>query len=301
MPHDASPPPSSPRHWKLSDIPWQRLAPGAVAPPLLRILRATCLVESRADLYSEYVEQVVRDRGEDAVRVVRRWGQEEAQHGEALAMWLAKVDPAFSFTHKDAEYRDRVRYHPKNGVSVRGSVENELLSRCVVESLTSAYYRAIHDRTREPVLQDICQRLSRDEARHFKWFLTLLRAERRRHRAGLFSNVVTVYRRVKALEDDQIAYAFYCNDDGRDRPYTTAEAAAVFLPRVYALYEKRHLAYAVRLLLEALDLRMPRAVIGFFATGLLVYLRTRSLALRWRARRRARSETREPRGAAEVA
>jgi hypothetical protein len=268
----------APKHWDLSEIDWSRLSPEHVTPRLVWIVRATCLVESRADLYTGYLEDVVGSTSA-AAEQIRNWGAEEAQHGRALREWLARADPAFRFDQKDSEYRSGVAYYRHTGRSVRGSLQNELLCRCVVESLASAYYRAIRDSTAEPVLRDICERLSRDEAKHFKLFSTLLANERRRGRNGLLADLRVVHRRIRDLENDQIAYAFFCSGERPDT-YSTRAAALAFLPRLYDLYRAPHIEYALRLTFQALEWRVPLPVVKAGAHLGVAYARIRSTWMR---------------------
>lgn len=282
-PTDVSAPPRPSPHWKSSDIAWHRFDRALVTPDLLWVVRATCLVESRADLYASYVADVLRGGGrEDAVALIESWGQEEAQHGAVLGEWLRLADPAFHFDDTDREYRGNVKYYQHSGQSVRGSLQNELLCRCVIESLASAYYRALEDSTREPVLREICDRLSRDEARHYAWFRRLLEQARRREPNGLLRDFRVMRRRIKDLENDQIAFAFHCSDTKSPGTYSSRLAAAHFLPLLYRLYRVRHITYAGRLLLGAVDIRLPRSLVRVLAAGAFVLTRARATLLRAR-------------------
>lgn len=266
------------RHWKLSEIDWERIDRRSITPGLIWIIRATCLVESRADLYASYVGDVLRGGGRrEAESVIESWGEEEAQHGTVLQLWLERADPTFHFRARDGEYRQTVRYYEHTGRSVRGSVENELLCRCVVESLASAYYRAIRDSTSEPVLRDICERLARDETRHYKMFRQLLERERQHGRAGLARNLWAAYLRIKDLENDQIAFAFFCTLDSAAPAYSTRSAGLAFLPKLYGLYRFGHVRFAAALIFQALDLRLPPGLISAAAALGLVYIRARAI------------------------
>jgi rubrerythrin len=248
---------------------------------LLWLVRATCLVESRADLYSSYVANVLRAaKREEAAEVIVLWGKEEDQHGMVLRQWLGRVDPQFTFDSKDGEYRSSVSYYSHTGSSVRGSVENELLCRCVVEALASAYYRAIKDSAREPVLRDICERLARDEARHYKMFHTLLQQERATERNGFWRNLWVAYRRIRDLENDQIAFAFHCSQLKSAPSYSTRQAALAFIPSIYSLYRASHVSYAVGLILQATGLRVPAWASRLLGHAGIVYLRVRAALLK---------------------
>ena len=158
---------------------------GAGVPELLRILSRLMPHPGEGN-----PPPFLKGEGDEAVR---------PQHGEVLRRWLAVADPSFRFDDEDRSYRKNVPYYAHTGRSVRGSLENELLCRCVVESFASAYYGAIHDATGEPLLREICDRLARDEARHFSAFHALLEEARRGGRAGWISSLRTIYRRIRDL------------------------------------------------------------------------------------------------------
>src|SRR6185503_16554759 len=104
------------KQWKMTEVGWSNFEARALSPSLVWIVRATCLVESRADLYTSYLEAVLvgGSRG-DAVPTLREWGSQEAQHGEVLRRWLSLADPGFCFEEQNQEYRSSVRYYDRSG------------------------------------------------------------------------------------------------------------------------------------------------------------------------------------------
>lgn len=271
-----------PRHWSLDDVDWTAFRGDLVDAKTLWIVHATCLVESRADLYAAYTGALVESSERPgASDLIRMWGEEEAQHGHALQAWLALADPETSFSDHDDDYRRSVAYYVADGTAVRGSVQNELFCRCIVEALASAYYRAIHDSTDEPVLRELCTRLARDEARHFSMFRRLLMAERETGANSFLRNAWLTLRRVKELENDQVAYAFHCSGPvGESDGYRQKRAAQRFLPNLYDLYEPEHLEYAARLVAKTFDIRLPKSAIRLLALTGTGYIRTRAWYLR---------------------
>lgn len=270
------------RHWSLGDVDWEAFRGDLVDAKTLWIVHATCLVESRADLYAAYTGEVVKGaRRPGAEDLIRLWGEEEAQHGHALQAWLALADAGASFAEREEDYRSNVAYYVADGTPIRGSVQNELFCRCIVEALASAYYRAIHDSTEEPVLRELCVKLARDEARHFAMFRRLLMAEREQGANSLLRNVWLTLRRVKELENDQVAYAFHCSGpEGKSARYGQKQAGRRFLPNLYDLYEPKHLEYAGRLVAKAFDIRLPSPVFRVLALAATGYVRGRATYMR---------------------
>ena len=74
--------------WTLDDIAWGRFDRSKVDPELLRLVKAASLVEHNGADYAQYLGRVFHD---DAAfqEVAQRWGEEEIQHGRALARWAA--------------------------------------------------------------------------------------------------------------------------------------------------------------------------------------------------------------------
>ena len=59
-----------------------------------------------------------------------------------------------------------------------------LAARCVVETGTATYYRALEQATDEPVLRDLTRRIANDEVRHYKHFFRHFNALADRERLG---------------------------------------------------------------------------------------------------------------------
>ena len=107
-------------------------------------------------------------------RSARRWGEEEIQHGKALARWAELADPEFDFEAAFGRFRDGYQVDFDCDVSRRGSRTGEMIARCMVEVGTSSYYSALRDGVQEPVLKEICRNIAADEIRHYKLFYSNL-------------------------------------------------------------------------------------------------------------------------------
>src|SRR5262245_27258625 len=154
--------------WTLDDVDWSCFDPAKVDGELLAAVKAASLVEYNAPDYVAYLKRVFRDAPEATIRSFERWGNEEIQHGLALARWAELADPSFDF--KSAFLRFRMLYRPAHfdGAerSVRGSKRGEMIARCVVEAGTASFYSAIRDAAEEPVLEEIAGRIALAGVRH---------------------------------------------------------------------------------------------------------------------------------------
>ena len=155
--------------WTLEDIPWQLFDRAKLEPELVRIVKAASLVEHNGAAYAHHLCRIFADDPEFQ-QTARRWGEEEVQHGRALARWAALADPHFDFAAASARFRQGFRVDFESARSRRGSRAGEMVARCVVEIGTSSYYTALCEAAAEPVLQEICRRIAADELRHYRLF-----------------------------------------------------------------------------------------------------------------------------------
>jgi hypothetical protein len=252
--------------WTLDDIPWHRFEPDKLDPEIVRIVKAASLVEHNGAAYAHHLCQVFADDPEFQ-ETARRWGEEETQHGEALARWAALADPAFDFAEAFARFRAGFRVDFDSARSRRGSRAGEMVARCVVEIGTSSYYTALREATAEPVLREICRRIAADELRHYRLFHKNLDRVLAREPIGRLSRLRVALGRVVESEDDELAYAYYAANEGA-LPYDRRRYTRAYAKRAYALYRPHHVERGVAMLLKAVGLT-PNGRLGLIAGRLL--------------------------------
>lgn len=251
-------------------IEWTAFEAGLVPPDILGVVRATCLLESRSDQYGRYLIRVLPDRWADDVVA---WVAEETHHGRALRRWLGLADPEFDVD--DALRRfSALPYHEGEAAPRRGGTSGELISRCVVEALASAFYAALGESTDEPLLRQICSRLQADERRHLEMFHEMLTNE---PPLALRRRVVAVVRRVRELDDDQIVFAAHCAN--RSGTYDRRSVRREHFACVWSMYRATTTSLTVDLLLVAVGLDPPPVVRRWLAWGALGYMRCRRVIL----------------------
>lgn len=243
------------RHWTLDDIPWQDFAPEKVDPGLLRVVKAAAMVEFNSRDYVTYLCNVFADDARMQA-AARRWGEEEVQHGAALAAWAQLADPDFDFDAAFARFRAGYSLPLDATASVRGSRAGELVARCVVEVGTSSFYTALRDASAEPVLRAIAGRIASDEFRHYKLFHDQLQPYAARERSSRLSRLRVALGRLREIEDDELAFAYYCGnvrDDGT--LYRRKVFARAYGREAGALYRRRHVARAAAMVAKAAGLK----------------------------------------------
>lgn len=257
--------------WTLDDIPWHRFEAGLVDRDLLCLAKAASLVEANGAAYADHLCRVFADP--EFQRSARRWGAEEVRHGEALARWAALADPDFDFAAAFARFRAGFQGGFERETSRRGSQAGEMIARCVVETGTSAYYTALREAAREPVLKEICRQIAADEVRHYTLFRRTLEYCLARAPLGLARRLSIALGRIVEARDDELAYAYFAANEAR-APYDRRRHARAYARRAAALYRPHHVARGVAMIMKAVGLA-PRGRLARIAAWLL-----------WRAVRR---------------
>ena len=259
--------------WTLGDIPWDRFEGSLVERDILAIVKAASLVEANGAAYAKHLRLVFA--GDPGFQEsARRWGEEEAQHGEALGRWAALADPDFDFAAALARFRAGYRIDFDRDTSRRGSRCGEMIARCIVETGTSSYYTALHEAAREPVLKEICRRIAADELRHYKLFYKTMQRYREREGLRLGDRLAVAARRLAEARDDELAYAYYAANEG-GRPYDRRRCSRAYARRACAVYRRRHVERGVAMILKAVGLT-PNGRLSRAASSVLWQ------AMRWR-------------------
>jgi hypothetical protein len=242
--------------WTLDDIPWEHFDATRLDPEIVRIVKAASLVEYNGAAYAGHLCRVFADDPlfQDSAR---QWGEEEVQHGAALARWAALADPGFDFVVAFARFQTGYRIDLDKAVSRRGSRAGEMLARCIVETGTSSYYTALREAAAEPVLREICRHIAADELRHYRLFYKNLRACLAAEKLGRWARLKIALGRLAESEDDELAYAYYAAneaDTANDRGYDRRRCCRAYARRAFALYRPHHVERGVAMILKAIGL-----------------------------------------------
>jgi hypothetical protein len=251
--------------WTLDDIPWDRFDPAKLDPEIVRIVKAASLVEHNGAAYAHHLCRVFAD--DPAFQeTARRWGEEETQHGSALARWAALADPGFDFDRAFARFQAGFQVDFDSARSRRGSRPGEMVARCIVEIGTSAYYTALREAAAEPVLQEICRHIAADELRHYRLFYKNLVRYLATEPIGRLARLRVALGRIAEAEDDELAYAYYAANAG-EPPYDRRRNTRAYARRAFALYRPHHVERSVAMLLKAVGLT-PNRLLGLLASRL---------------------------------
>ena len=261
------------KYWSLDDIPWDRFDPSKVDPEMLRIVKAAAMVEYNGGIYADYLCSVFKDDPQFQ-NASQRWAFEEVQHGQALARWAQMADPDFDFDNRFAKFSERIQLPVEADSSVRGTRCGELVARCMVEVGTSSYYSALREATDEPVLQMICEKIAKDEIRHYKFFYTHMERYRDIENFGKFRRLWVGLGRIGESEDDELAYAYYAaNNNGE--AYNRKRCIRAYMSRAYGFYEIRHVERAITLIFKAVGFSPHGRLTNWIARGTCWFLNLR--------------------------
>jgi hypothetical protein len=265
--------------WTLDDIAWDRFDRTRLDPEIVRIVKAAALVEHNGAAYAHHLGRIFADDPQFQ-ETARRWGEEEIQHGRALARWASLADPDFDFDRVFARFQAGFQVDFDSDRSRRGSRAGEMVARCIVEVGTSAYYTALREAAAEPVLQEICRHIAADELRHYRLFYKNLDRCLAKERIGRLARLRIALGRVAEAQDDELAYAYYAANES-ELPYDRRRNTRAYARRAFALYRPHHVERGVAMLLKAVGLT-PNGRLGLIASRLAWQ------AIRYRAARLAK-------------
>ncbi|HEY8024324.1 MAG TPA: ferritin-like domain-containing protein, partial [Burkholderiaceae bacterium] len=142
--------------WTITDIPFQNIDKSAVRDDefLFLTLASASFVEILSETFSNNLVEHFRDDRDIVDWLTRCWQREEVQHGQALRTYVQAVWPEFDWHLAYEGFRNQYaaictveQLEPNRAL--------ELMARCVVETGTSSFYRALQQYASEPVLREL--------------------------------------------------------------------------------------------------------------------------------------------------
>ncbi|NPD65528.1 ferritin-like domain-containing protein [Lichenicola cladoniae] len=274
------------KHWRIEDVSWDRFDPALVDLDVLRMVKAASVVERNGLDYAVYLNNVFTD-DPDFKGAVDNWAIEEVQHGDALGHWAMLADPGWDYPSSFERYRSSYHIPLEVDASVRGSRTGELIARCMVETGTSSFYTAMAEATEEPVLKLICKQIAADEYRHFKLFYDHMHRYLKREKLGVMSRTRIALGRITESEDDELAYAYHCTNEGDGVAYDHKRCIAAYMSRAMGFYRRSHIERAMGMMFKTIGFT-PHGRVSKFAA------RMAFAAMQARRRKFARIMARRP-------
>jgi len=205
--------PSAPEQlpWSMQDIAYDSIdvARARQHRTLFYLMASASFIESGSDLYAGNLAQYYADCPEAAQWLIHHWEREELQHGRALRRYVETVWPEFDWERGYARFFEEY--------SVTCSIDQfeptqalEMVARCVVETGTATFYRAIAQAAEdadEPVLRDLASRISADEVRHYKHFFHFFNACNAREGVGRARVLKALASRLREIKNEDAVIA----------------------------------------------------------------------------------------------
>jgi hypothetical protein len=243
--------------WSINDIAYHALEREQVKDDLLLlyIVATAAFVEITSDVYTRNLADFFHGDADVVDWLERSWESEEMQHGAALKRYVETAWPDFAW---DPAYRgfldEFLRFCSVDQLAATRALE--LAARCVVETGTAAFYRALAQMSPEPVLRTIATAISTDEVGHYKHFYRFFQRYRERERPSRVAVARTLWGRIGEVDQEDAFYAF-------KHVYLAANPCAVFHDEDYSAFRAQLRPLAARhfphrmasgMLLKPLDL-----------------------------------------------
>jgi len=197
------------RHWCLEDIRFFSINRDMVRDDrfLFLTLASASFVEILSETYADNLIQHFQGDVEITDWLRDCWQRDEVQHGRALKMYVQAVWPEFNW---DRAYQKFCKEY--GALCTAEQLEQqqalELIARCVIETGTSSFYRALQSYVQEPVLCTLLDMIRSDETSHYVHFRRYFEAYNGRGQFGPGKIIATIWRRLRAIsgEDSYIAF-----------------------------------------------------------------------------------------------
>ncbi|WP_265920542.1 ferritin-like domain-containing protein [Cupriavidus nantongensis] len=196
------------RPWLVSDIRYEAIDVTRVRGDrdLFYLLVSASFIESGSDTYAGNLATYYARVPEAAGWLSEHWEAEELQHGLALRRYVEHVWPEFDWERGYARFFDE--YSQTCSIDQFEPTEAlEMAARCVVETGTAAYYRALEQASDEPVLRDLTRRISNDEVRHYKHFFHFFNRFAEAEGLGRLRVLRALARRLLEIKNEDAAIA----------------------------------------------------------------------------------------------
>ena len=162
----------------ISDIDWQAAKDARLTDQERFVLTYFTDIESQTILYLRDLLHTNAIDDPDVIGFLSAWNYEEYFHGKALAKLLEVCGTSLE-ADRIAQVRRNATLAGKTLAWVTGKISRLLNDRFVTlymtwgavqEFTTHAGYQRIRDNTENPVLDELCKRIMKQERVHFAWY-----------------------------------------------------------------------------------------------------------------------------------
>jgi len=189
--------------WSIDAMPYQALERERVKDNalLLYVVASASFVEITSDVYTRNLADFFHGDADVVAWLKLAWESEELQHGRALKRYVEIAWPDFDW---NGAYRnflaEFIRFCSVDQLAQTRALE--MAARCVVETGTASFYRALAEMSPEPVLGKIAAAISADEVRHYKHFYRYFRRYRDAETPSRAAVFAALWRRLRMTGGD---------------------------------------------------------------------------------------------------
>ena len=193
----------------LEQIPYGALAREEICDNtlLFYVLASASFIEATSDLYARNLAEFLSGDAEAIAWLVKCWQRDELGHGAALKCYVTTAWPSFDWESTydafSAEYREMPSVYQLAATPAR-----EMLTRCVVETGTTTFYRMINASTTEPVLRQMALAIAAEEVRHYKHFYRYFMRFQAEERLSRGAVLRAIWNRAAEIHADDSFIAF---------------------------------------------------------------------------------------------
>ena len=248
------------QHWRLEDIAFKTIDAASVRDDefLFLTLASASFVEILAETYSDNLIAHFRADSEIAHWLQQTWQQEEVQHGRALKLYVQTVWPEFDWECAyDAFRTDYSALCTVEQLEPRLALE--LVARCVVETGTSTFYRAVQDYVSEPRLHQLMDSIRADEAGHYRQFRQFFSSYNAIDPQSAWAVIATIWRRMRDVRGQDVYIAFKHVYTGRhpNQPFLASDWHRY--TQMVKRRARRHYSFlmAIKMLLKPVPIAEP--------------------------------------------
>jgi len=204
------------------DIPYSDIAVNNIKDNhyLLQTLIVASFIEITSNVYEKNLSIYYKGDTPTVKWLKETWEPEEVQHGKSLRKYIKTVWPDFDWKkHYEIFLKN---YLPLCRVdALEPTKAREMIARMVVETGTSTLYKALANYAKElnePVLEDLCHKISKDEVYHFEMFEKVFKKHKEEEKLSKKDIIKILYDRLKEInnEDVKIAYEALEDDESYD-------------------------------------------------------------------------------------
>lgn len=176
----------------IDDLNWQEARAVGLTDEEKFILTYFTDIESQTILYLRDILNTKSALDPDVISFLPMWNYEEFFHGRSLARLLTECGHSMK-ENRPAEVRRKSLF--SESLKAWGA---KLFSKLFPEHFVALYmtwgatnelttlkgYEAIRDQTKNPVLRELCERIAKQERRHFAWYFNSAEQRLRRLPSG---------------------------------------------------------------------------------------------------------------------